>query len=64
MNGVLEKLPESRSYLIVMPEKDDVDRARGRQPAERHGRSCASYLNVRDVLKYERLVVIAGSDRA
>ena len=35
MKAVIEKLPQSRSYLIVTPEKVEVDRARRRQPGER-----------------------------
>jgi large subunit ribosomal protein L4 len=56
MKGILEKLPASRSILIVTPGKDEaVERAAGNLPNVRT--ILASYLNVRDVLKYERLVV-------
>ena len=56
MKTVIEKLPESRSGLIVIPEKSEiVDRAASNLPNVHT--ILASYVNVRDVLKYERLVV-------
>jgi len=56
MKTIIEKLPESRSVLIVIPEKSEVvDRAASNLPNVRT--ILASYVNVRDVLKYERLVV-------
>jgi large subunit ribosomal protein L4 len=56
MRSIIEKLPESRSVLIVVPEKSEiVDRAASNLPNVRT--ILASYVNVRDVLKYERLVV-------
>ncbi|MER3438110.1 MAG: 50S ribosomal protein L4 [Chloroflexota bacterium] len=56
MKAVLDKLPESRSVLIVMPEKIEViERAAGNLPNVRT--ILANYLNVRDLLKYDRLVV-------
>lgn len=56
MKTVIEKLPESRSVLIVIPEKSEiVDRAASNLPNVHT--ILASYVNVRDVLKYERLVV-------
>ncbi|HEY8447127.1 MAG TPA: 50S ribosomal protein L4 [Thermomicrobiales bacterium] len=56
MKAILEKLPESRSFLIVMPDKIEViERAAGNLPNVWTIR--ANYLNVRDVLKYDRLVV-------
>ena len=56
MKAIIEKLPESRSVLIVVPEKSEiVDRAASNLPNVRT--ILASYVNVRDVLKYERLVV-------
>jgi large subunit ribosomal protein L4 len=56
MKAVLEKLPESRSVLIVMPEKIEViERAAGNLPNVRT--ILANYLNVRDLLKYDRIVV-------
>lgn len=56
MKTVIEKLPAARSVLIVTPEKSEVvDRAAGNLPNVRT--ILAAYLNVRDVLKYERLVV-------
>src|SRR6478736_9709515 len=56
MKAIIEKLPESRSVLIVIPEKSEVvDRAASNLPNVRT--ILASYVNVRDVLKYERLVV-------
>jgi large subunit ribosomal protein L4 len=60
MKTVIEKLPESRSILIVMPEKiEAIERAAGNLQNVRT--ILASYLNVRDVLKYERLVVTEES---
>lgn len=57
MKSVIEKLPASRSVLIVTPGRDvAVERAAGN--LENVRTIHASYLNVRDVLKYERLVVI------
>jgi len=56
MKAIIEKLPESRSVLIVVPEKSEiVDRAASNLPNVHT--ILASYVNVRDVLKYERLVV-------
>ncbi len=54
--AIIEKLPESRSHLVVIAEKDDViDRAASNLPNVHT--ILASYVNVRDVLKYERLIV-------
>ena len=56
MKGVLAALPESRSVLIVTPDQvDTIDRAAGNLPDVETIH--APYLNVRDVLKYDRLVV-------
>jgi len=56
MKVIINKLPESRSILIVKAGKDEaVDRAAGN--LENVRTILASYLNVRDVLKYERLIV-------
>jgi large subunit ribosomal protein L4 len=56
MKELLEKLPESRSILIVIPDKTgSVERASGNLE---NVRTClASYVNVRDLLKYERVVI-------
>lgn len=56
MKDVLATLPESRSVLIVMPETvDSIVRGAGNLP---HTKTIiASMLNVRDALKYDRLVV-------
>jgi len=56
MKAVIEKLPQSRSYLIVTPEKVEVVE-RGAGNLENVRTILSAYLNVRDVLKYERLVV-------
>ncbi|CAN5372262.1 50S ribosomal protein L4 [soil metagenome] len=54
--AIIEKLPESRSHLVVIAEKDEaIDRAASNLPNVRT--ILASYVNVRDVLKYERLIV-------
>ena len=57
MKGILAKLPTSRSFLIVLAERTDVVfRAAGNlQEAET---LLAGNLNIRDVLKYDRLVVM------
>jgi large subunit ribosomal protein L4 len=53
---VLAALPESRSYLIVTPEAIESLR-RGTANLEQTKTIVAGFLNVRDVLKFERLVV-------
>jgi large subunit ribosomal protein L4 len=54
--AIIEKLPESRSHLVVIAEKDEaIDRAASNLPNVHT--ILASYVNVRDVLKYERLIV-------
>jgi large subunit ribosomal protein L4 len=56
MKTLLENLPPGRSILIVIPEKNDaIERASGNLE---NVRTClASYVNVRDLLKYERVVI-------
>ena len=54
------KLPESRSYLLVIPEKFESI-VRGSGNLENVHWVLANYLNVRDILKYERLVVMQSS---
>lgn len=53
---VLSALPESRSVLVVMAEKNDVIE-RSAANLEQAKTIIAPILNVRDVLKYERLIV-------
>lgn len=56
MKALIEKLPASRSVLIVVSEKNDIiDRATGNLPNVHS--IVVDVVNVRDVLKYERLVV-------
>jgi large subunit ribosomal protein L4 len=56
MKQVLAVLPESRSVLIVLPERvQSIARAAGNLPDV--ATIQAPYLNVRDVLKYDRLLV-------
>ncbi|MCC6704577.1 MAG: 50S ribosomal protein L4 [Thermomicrobiales bacterium] len=56
MKALIAKLPESRSVLIVVAEKSEVvDRAAGNLPNVHT--IVADVVNVRDVLKYERLLV-------
>ncbi len=56
MKGVLEKLPQGRSTLIVVPDRVDVVyRAAGNLPNVETIQ--VAVLNVRDLLKYDRLVV-------
>ena len=57
MKGILAALPESRSFLIVVPERiEAITRAAGNLPEVLTIQ--APYLNVRDVLKYDRLLVM------
>jgi large subunit ribosomal protein L4 len=56
MKSVLEKLPQGRSVLIVIPEKtESIERGAGN--LENVRTILASYVNVRDLLKYERVVI-------
>lgn len=56
MKAVIEALPESRSVLIVMPETvESIVRGAGNLPDTKT--IIAPMLNVRDVLKYDRLIV-------
>ena len=56
MKAVVEALPESRSVLIVMPETiESIVRGTGNLPNAKT--IIADMLNIRDVLKYDRLVV-------
>ena len=56
MLGVVAAMPESRSYLLVVGEKSEsLLRASGN--IENVWVIQANYLNVRDVLKYDRLVI-------
>ena len=54
--GVLANLPESRSFLIVTPEVVETI-SRGAANLTEAKTIIAGVLNVRDVLKFERLVV-------
>ena len=56
MKETLAALPESRSMLIVVPNADSVV-ARGAANLPNTKTVIAGMLNVRDVLKYDRLVV-------
>ncbi|MGB3331033.1 MAG: 50S ribosomal protein L4 [Thermomicrobiales bacterium] len=54
--ALLAALPESRSLLVVLPEKiETIERAAANLPQVKT--IIASNLSVRDILKYERLVV-------
>lgn len=54
--AALGKLPESRSFLFLSAEKNEnLERATGNLQEVKSIR--ASYANVRDLLKYERLVI-------
>ncbi|HEY7034261.1 MAG TPA: 50S ribosomal protein L4 [Thermomicrobiales bacterium] len=56
MKGVIEKFPASRSLLIVMPEKiETIERAAGN--LENVWTIMAANLNVRDLLKYDRVLL-------
>jgi large subunit ribosomal protein L4 len=57
MKDFVAALPVARSYLLVLPEKNDaVVRAAGNLPNVHW--VLANYLNVRDILKYERMVLL------
>ena len=57
MQAAIDTLPVSRSYLLVIPDKlDSVVRGSGN--LENVHWVLASYLNVRDILKYERMIVM------
>lgn len=54
--AVLGKLPESRSFLFLSPEKNEnLERATGNLKEAKS--ILATYANVRDLLKYDRLVI-------
>jgi len=56
MQTVLSAMPQSRSMLIVVPEDaESVKRGAGNLPDVETIH--AAYLNVRDVLKYDRLII-------
>src|SRR3954452_4513447 len=57
MQAAIDTLPVSRSYLLVIPDKLDSV-VRGSGTLENVHWVLASYLNVRDILKYERMVVM------
>jgi large subunit ribosomal protein L4 len=60
MKDVIAAMPASRSFLLVIPDKlESVVRSSGN--LENVHWVLASYLNVRDILKYERLVVMKPS---
>jgi len=56
MQTVLSAMPQSRSMLIVVPE-DAVSVKRGAGNLPDVETIHAAYLNVRDVLKYDRLII-------
>jgi large subunit ribosomal protein L4 len=54
--AAIKNLPESRSILILSPEKsENIERATGNLQDVKT--ILASYANVRDLLKYDRLVI-------
>ncbi|MEZ4665211.1 MAG: 50S ribosomal protein L4 [Thermomicrobiales bacterium] len=54
--AAIKQLPESRSILILTPEKsENIERATGNLQDVKT--ILASYANVRDLLKYDRLVI-------
>jgi large subunit ribosomal protein L4 len=56
MKTVLETVPESRSVLVVMPEKiESIERAAGN--LSNVWTIMAANLNVRDLLKYDRVLI-------
>ena len=60
MIQVLTSMPESRSYLIVSPERSEaIERAAGNLQNVRTIR--AGYVNDRDLLKYDRLLLTRDS---
>lgn len=62
MKGVLQALPEARSTLIAVPGKEGTEAVyRGASNLPEVKVLPAMLLNVRDLLKYERLVVLEES---
>ncbi len=60
MKDLVGGLPEARAYLLVLPDKNDaIIRAAGNLKNVHW--VLASYLNVRDILKYERMVLMHGA---
>jgi large subunit ribosomal protein L4 len=58
--AAIKQLPEARSILILSPEKsENIERATGNLQDVKT--ILASYANVRDLLKYDRLVIIADA---
>lgn len=58
--AAIKQLPESRSILIVTPEKSaNIERATGNLQDVKL--ILAGYANVRDLLKYDRLVIAADA---
>ncbi len=60
MKDIIAKLPESRTYLLVIPEKLESV-VRSSSNLENVHWLIANYVNVRDILKYDRLVVMSSS---
>jgi large subunit ribosomal protein L4 len=60
MIGVLSAMPESRSYLVVTPRRvEAIERSSGN--LQNVNTILAAYLNVRDLLKYDRLLISRDS---
>ena len=58
--AAIQQLPEARSILIVTPEKsENIERATGNLQDIKA--ILAGYANVRDLLKYDRLVITADA---
>ena len=58
--AAIKQLPESRSILILSPERsENIERATGNLQDVKS--ILASYANVRDLLKYDRLVITVDS---
>jgi large subunit ribosomal protein L4 len=58
--AAIKQLPEARSVLILTPEKsENVRRATGNLQDVKA--ILASYANVRDLLKYDRVVIAADA---
>ena len=58
--AAIKQLPEARSILILSPEKsDNIERATGNLQDVKT--ILAGYANVRDLLKYDRLVISADA---
>ncbi|HEC21034.1 MAG TPA: 50S ribosomal protein L4 [Candidatus Peregrinibacteria bacterium] len=60
LKGVLEKMPSSKSFLVVVPEKNKAIQ-KSIANLEFAKALLVDYLNVEDILKYERVVFLKSA---